>query len=155
MEGGREAGCLTGGRHTSRDGAEPFYGPRRCLPRAPTAPDDRTRSPSRWPGFSRGSLEDARQRTPCYLACRHATAACVTSTGEGGEKSFRLARRRSSSTSASASRSCADLHADSHVCEVFCAPTTINRGDTSHSGKTDDWTVQNRFRQEHFSYVKH
>lgn len=36
---------------------------------------------SRRSGFLHGSLEDARQRTPCYLACRHATAAYVTSTG--------------------------------------------------------------------------
>lgn len=31
--------------------------------------------------FLHGSLGDAKHRTPCYLACRHATAACVTSTG--------------------------------------------------------------------------
>lgn len=41
---------------------------------------------NRCSGFLHGSLEDARLRTPCYLACRHATAAYVTSAGRASRR---------------------------------------------------------------------
>lgn len=55
----------------------------RCSSEISSAPPDKLTAFNPYSGFLHESLEDARQRTPCYLARRHATAACVTSTGRG------------------------------------------------------------------------
>lgn len=82
-----KAASLSTVRHTLRTELK-LYAPRRCWQEALTAPMEELALFNRRSGVLQGSLGDARQRTPCYLACRHATAAYVNVSGEGDEKSF-------------------------------------------------------------------
>lgn len=82
-----KAASLSTVRHTLRTELK-LYAPRRCWQEALTAPMEELAVFNRRSGVLQGSLGDARQRTPCYLACRHATAAYVNVSGEGDEKSF-------------------------------------------------------------------